>query len=328
MTSERSLGIASALLLLCACGGGVHDLSVSAPPLVVIHGHVDTASLIRQDPSAPLVGALVWATIPNIDPLCQKYQDAGLACPDLYGVFPGQIEASVPIAADGSFTISLSALPDASVSVGDDQTRIAYGTLVVAEDLDGDGQLTIFGVVSKGEGEGHFGGPVGGQQDNVVAASFYSLHASQQRLVFREGGFAENSNFYPAPGCDDPPQGFSFLSAPPYSPAGDGGCSHAPVSTVIEVHPLTADEALTFLCETIDGHQLLGEAQENPDPIDPSGKSGTVVCLGSDYLAIVETGPFCPTMWTYGLSGCADDPFCITPEWDHTAAKPSWWPCP
>src|SRR4051794_7833682 len=82
--SERRTRLALALLLAGCSRGTVHDLSVSSDPLVVLHGHVDTAALQRQHADAPLVAALVWAGVPRINPLCLKYAAAAIqpACPD------------------------------------------------------------------------------------------------------------------------------------------------------------------------------------------------------------------------------------------------------
>src|SRR5262245_43433968 len=72
MTSEaRLLPLLAALT--GACGGSVHDASVGSAPLLVIHGHVDRASLQRTKPEAPLLGALGWAALPAVSPLCLEF---------------------------------------------------------------------------------------------------------------------------------------------------------------------------------------------------------------------------------------------------------------
>ena len=333
MTSDRVRACACAMLLLCACGGGVHDLNTSAPPLLTINGHVDTSTLTRQNSAAPLIAALVWAAVPRIDPLCLAYQSNPQlqpACPDPFGVFPGEVETTVPVAADGSFTISLSELPAAAVSVGDTETRIAYGTLIIGEDLDGDGQLEIFGA---GVGKGGSVGPAnqGPLEDDIVAASFYTLKARQERLAFREGGFVENTNFYPAPGCTDPPQGFSLMSAPSYDSPGGGGCTFAAASDAVNVAAIAPADAQAFACRLAQSQRPLEDANTVDDPtqnLGPGGLGPQLVCLSHDDLAIVISGPQCPAMHAIALKGCADDPFCLNPEWDDTSNPPSWWPCP
>ena len=341
MTSDRSFGIVSALLLLCACGGGVHDLSVSAPPLLVIQGRTDLASLNRQNPDAGLVAALVWAGVPNIDPICLKYADdpvVDAGCPDPYGMFYGAVETSAPVGADGSFTLALNTLPAAAVSIGDTETRIAYGSLIIAEDDNGDGELSLLGVGGGGGGDGFGGGnkfAAGGPFDTIVAATFYSLHASQDRLAFREGGFVENSNFYPAPGCADPPQGFSFMSAPLYQASGGGTCSYEAASALVTVPALDAADAQALTCRPARQPVDLNRANDLNSGGDPNGPLGNLPpgsrasCLSHELLAVASTDPFgCPHLQGFALKGCAQDPFCTHPDWDDTANPPGWWPCP
>lgn len=331
MTSERRRLALVALLALAGCGKGVHDLSVSADPLLVIRGHVDPASLHRSDPNAPLLALLVWASVPRIDQLCLAYPNVAelqAACPDPYGVYFGEIEKSVPVAADGSFEIDLSNLPAARVSVGDTVTRIAYGSLVIAEDSNGDGQLSLprgGGGAPDGGGGTSFAAP-----DMVVAASFSSLRRAQERVVFREGGFVEGSNFYPAPGCPDPPPAFSVLDAPAYSDAGavPGTCTTTGFGAPIEVPALTTDEAIALECRTVQQGIGVREATDNRNPFRTGrGPAPQTVCLSHELLAVITPG-VCPTFSALALKGCRVDPFCTNPEWDDTAHPPSWWPCP
>ena len=204
--------------------------TISAPrahPLVVLHGHVEPTTLVRSHPGAALIGALVWAEVASVDPVCLEFDDARIepACPDPYGVFNGAVEASrrwTPPAA------STSAQPSADGERvrGRRRTRIAYGSLMAVEDVDGNGQPGLLALPRRRR---MFEAPTPQPSkvpDTIVAATFHSLRADQTRVVFREGGFDAVSYFYPLPGCAPPPSGFSILSAPPYAtrrrPA--GGC--------------------------------------------------------------------------------------------------------
>jgi hypothetical protein len=333
MTSDERHGrpVLLALALLAGCtSGGVHDLSVPSEPLLVIHGHVNLATIGRQNRGFPLIGALVWAGVARIAPLCLKYAAPQIraACKDPYGFFFGETERAAPVDADGNFDLVLPHLPAARVSVGDEVTRIAYGSLMVAEDLNGDGQLYL----------GPFGNrrgiPPGGDMpmpsasvpsgaDVVVAASFHTLRAEQHRVVFREGGFVEDSNFYPAPGCAPPPRGFSFEDAPAYTepPATPGPCGFRPPDVQLEVSPLAPAETTALQCRPApNGFRARRAMTSRPNPSTPP------ICLAPDVLAVIIPGT-CPALDSYLLKGCSDDPFCTAPEWDDTASPPDWWPC-
>jgi hypothetical protein len=327
--SELGRGVALALLLAGCSRGAVHDLSVSSDPLLVLHGHVDIAHLQRQHPDVPLVAALVWAGVPRINPLCLKYDAAAIqpACPDPYGFFYGDdIGFGAPVAADGSFALPQSALPKVSVSVGDEVTRIAYGTLLVVEDVNRDGQPTLLAAPGRRDGivAPVDAGPPLPEPDAIVAATFYSLHAEQQRVVFREGGFVEGSNFYPAPGCGTPPPGFSILHAPAYTgvPAAPGACSYSAAAATVEVPPLPPEAGAAFVCRVIPR----GFRYTEPVSNEPPAPGAATVCLAHEVLAVVSSG-ICPRLGAYLLKGCDDDPFCTTP-WDRTNPPPGWWPCP
>jgi hypothetical protein len=318
-------------VLVAGCGP-VHDAGFTADPLLVVHGHVDTAALVRTHPDAPLVGALVWASVPAVNPLCVRFpNDPNIrgACPDPNGVFLGEIEVTAPVAADGSFELVLFHLPALKDSVGDSVTRIAYGTLLVAEDVNGDGNLDLVQPPSRS-----FEGP--GMEltnpDLIVAASFSSLDAHQERLAFREGGFIppcmgtnlmppDCSYFYP-PDCE-PMSGFSILTDDP-----GGVCTDVVVdpTIVIEAAPLaSAADGLALNCRSIQGSDVTVRAPPG-DGDAPTGGLHHLVCVAPKVVAAVYTET-CSWLRAYALSGCAQDPLCTAPEWTTTTAPP-WWPPP
>jgi hypothetical protein len=335
MTSSRRAAAASVVALAAAgCGGSVHDLSAASDPLVVIHGHVDVAALERPNPSSALIAALIWAEVPALDPTCLAFSEPRIAaaCPDPYGVFNGEVGTWSPVGADGRFDLALLQLPAVRVSVGDAVTRIAYGSVVVLEDVDGNGQPTL---VAAAVGSDRFDAPAPqpSNPDTIVGASFYDLHANQTRVVFREGGWVPDSNFYPLPGCDAPVTGLSILTAPPYSDATPpaGGCVDTGTDATVEVTPLAAADGLAYLCRSAQ----IGVGLRSPGDRPPRGSTSGFICLSGtgappalpgSVLDVVYPG-VCPWLRSYALSGCSTDPSCTMPEWDVTASPPSWWPC-
>jgi hypothetical protein len=306
-------------LMLVACQDGVvHGLEVGSEPLLVLHGHVDLASLPRSHGNAPLLGALIWAAVPTVSSICLTFSAPEIrpACPDPYGVYLGDVEQSAPVSSEGDFDLAIAHLPRASVSVGDEVTRVAYGSMVVVEDVDGDGQIDL--------SDPDFSSPPDrGHRDQVVAATFHHLRAPQQRVIFREGGFREDSTFYPAPGCGAPPLGFSVGTFPPYTdaPAPPGSCSFGDAGQTITVPALATDDADALECRRLQHWQFVGEV--SPDDRPPRRAT---VCLGPDLLADIPEGR-CPFLRVDALVGCAEDPFCPHPDFDHRGHAPSWWPC-
>ena len=50
----------------------------------------------------------------------------------------------------------------------------------------------------------------------------------------------------------------------------------------------------------------------------------------SDVIELVvsgQTDDSCVGLTHYILKGCREGPDCGTPDWDHSLAPPSWWPC-
>ncbi len=314
----------AALLLVAGCGPGVHDLTVDSAPIAIIRGKVDFANLKRTDPDAPLVAALVWAGKAYLSPVCVKYAgDPKLkdACPDPYGVFIGVTEVDVPVdpSGDGTFEMKLARLPYARVSVGDAENRIAYGTLILAEDRNRDGHLTL--------GEEFAPPPLPGEDaptlDQIVAASFYNLNSPQQRLVFREGEFDAASYFYPVPECPTPPKGFSVLKTQGMGIA--GGCTIAGLEEPIELQSIV-DVDDRFGCRV--SYLGSGTISQHPPPDEQMGLPPNAVCIDAETL--MDPHPRagnCVDAGFFRLKGCWSNPYCEETEWDLTSEKPSWWPC-
>lgn len=313
MRSElRRLGLIAALLG-AACDRGVDDLTLTSLPLAYLHGHVDLASLPASTAGAKLRAALVWGAVPSFPVGCLEYgtnpslQDA---CPDRQGFYLGPVESEVELqpGGDGRFEIPIWRLPSAGVSVGSDEARIAWGSVVVAIDGDGDGVLRLDDKTSR----------FGPSRDKVVAASFVSTRPPHQRVGFREGGWNEASPFYPVPGCPAPPPGFSILSIGGEPPA----CSSARLEDdVVEAAVLTAEEAQALACRGLSQSIVSDPRNQGEAPW------GTQVCLDAQTVAAVESRGACASFVIMPLAGCYADLRCDEPDWDLRATPPSWWPC-
>jgi hypothetical protein len=338
-SSARRLIVAAAAAAaaLGGCGGGVHDLSVSSDPLLVVHGHVDVTTLQRSNAAAALMGTMIWADVPGVNPVCLELDDSRIkpACPDPHGmfqgVFTGAIETPVMVDADGNFDIALYHVPVARASIGDDVNRIAYGALVVFEDDDND---HLFSFVAPAGGRGdQINDPFpDNPPDTILGSTFSTLLADQQRLAFREGGFDQKSFFYPVaepdpagitfPDACVPMPGFSIMAASPYSPTPT--CSFPAIDTRMEVAPLSSSDGLALMCRSVQR----GATIQMPDERDSPGP-GAFCPAHADHpdreLMVVVLSRFCARLNVYALKGCGADPFCDTPEWDETSTPPTWW---
>jgi hypothetical protein len=332
-----ALAAAAAAASVIGCSGA-HDLGFTGGSLLVLKGHVDLTALQRPNPDpapqAALLGALVWAQPAAPDPVCIEFGTVppiASACPNPYGVFNGQLETFAPVDGNGDFSLTITHLPDPSVSVGDASTRIAYGSLMVVEDVDGDGQPTLLAAQGGGDGFDAPGAePPPSSIDRILAATFYDLNAPQVRVAFREGGFIDGcpndqiahtgcSYFYPLVGCE-PPSGFSIVTAPPYSDT-TGVCSTSGTADTIEIPTLAPSDGTAFLCRAV---QVSGGVRSPRNEAPRGGASP--VCVSPNIMAAMYHG-FCPWFRSYALKGCMQDPLCASPEWDQTASPPPWWPC-
>lgn len=331
MRSSRTFLVVLTLAAL-SCGRGVDDLSLESTPLGFVRGKVDLAAIEAESGGKPLRAALVWGAVPNYVLACVKYPlnaEIAPACPNPFGFVPGLVEAEVELAADGSFVIPLRRLPDVSLSVGDESARIAWGSVIVAADSDDNGSFNLL----TREGDDR---EVPKLADLALAASFFRLDEPQQRVAFREGGWDEESLFYPAKGCAAPPVGFSALTTPglkdfSLDPA-PGECTSASLdAATIEPVALPPGEAKGLACRSINRARvrqpgLVPPSEEENEQGGYHGLVGEQVCLDAETLAIVSEGD-CPTITVMPLSGCRQNLVCQEPDWDFTKQPPPWWPC-
>ncbi len=360
MASSRAVAFALALALAaCTGGGGVDDLSLPSMPLVHVRGHVDLSAVHAAAGGHPLNAALVWGAVAHDNQACLKYPsnaDLQKACPDPFGFVPGQVEVTAPVKQDGSFDLTLDHLPATGVSVGTDAARIAWGSVVVAADTDGNGTFDPLG------GNNSPRGSTALLADQVVAASFSTLRQPQRRVGFLEGTWDAPllGLFYPFLGCPKPAAGFSELATPGITLGVDakgnpilaplpGSCTDDPISRVVEATPLSIDEGKALVCRAMtnrtsiqqppadvgSGGKLGGDGGRGGGPPvgPPGGPSGTPaptpdkqVCLDPQTLAIIGAGD-CPSIMIFPLVGCHDDLTCQKPDWDLRKSPPTWWPC-
>ena len=352
--------------LVVASLAGCSDLSGfggAVPALVTVHVQTTGELASVRPPGSPdpkLRVALVWGAQWLPEPLCILPPDdatvtalIAAGCRDPFGFVPDRVAADAPLASDGTASIGLLDLPAADVMVGDVTARVAYGSLVVYDDRDGNATLTL-GLPSRlGGRQGPMEGDSGTQTlDVVYGASFVSMTEPDARLAFREGGFNQAAAFYPRSGCGDPLASFSIVSAggftaaaavaaqaqgqlPPEDPA---TCSEASPETPVavafrrpaQVHELACEERLT--------DSSVRYREPPADPPDLAVRTyacpkipdfGTGMANGRTELAISgRSDESCVGLSHYVLRGCRNDPLCALPAWDITATPPSWWPCP
>ncbi len=343
--------------------GGCGDLVGFAgepPALVTIEirttGDLAAVQLGSQAPVLQL--ALLWASPWRPEPLCGLPAESTAAatlivagCRDPLGFVPRRVAGNAPLDADGRAAIALFDLPGGDVAVGDRTSRIAYASLVVYDDRDGDGTLGLGRagqLPGAGDGDGDAGMP---PPDVVYAASFVSMTEPDTRLAFREGAFDADAAFYPRRGCEDPPRGYAYLSAGGFSldearaaqargelPLEDrAACRTAMIDAPVELAFRAPAQLRALACEeprSDSSTQYREPPAEAPDLTDRASACvalpdfGSGAARGRVQLAVSgRADDACVGLTHYVLRGCAADPLCPRPDWDLTAAPPAWWPC-
>ncbi len=349
--------------VLAGCGD-LAGFGGAVPPLATLQVEAtgDLAAVQVPNTANPsLRVALIWGAQWLTEPLCiLPPDDASVAaliaagCRDPFGFVPDRVAANAPLEPAGPTTLELFDLPGADVMVGDLTARVAYGSLVIYDDRDGDGTLSL-GQPHRLGGRDQQGPP---DQDFVptrdltYGASFISMTEADTRLAFREGGFNTSAAFYPRSGCGDPPPSFSIVTAggfsvadaiaaqlrgelPPEDPA---TCREAPADTLVsvpfrkpsEVHEVACEERRTD--SSIRYREPPIDAPDLTNRVSACAKVpdfGTGKANGMIQLAISgRSEDSCVGLTHYVLRGCRQDATCELPDWDITATPPSWWPCP
>ena len=361
--------------LVVAPTGCSKPVGLAAPvtPLANVHVQVtgDFTSVVRPDVAADaphLHVALMWGMQWLPEPFCllpPASSDVATVlaagCRDSFGFVPARVGADIEITPGIPATIQLVSLPAADVMVGDLSARVAYASLIVYDDRNGNRTLDVL-TPPRPHRRNQQPPPVpvedGGPpetRDIVYGASFISMTLPDRRVAFREGGFNPNVAFYPRAGCEGPPAGFSILSAGGFSPTDaivnalqgqlpaedPSTCAIASLDDTVVIPlqaPSTGLAELACTANDSGGTTFYIEA-----PAATPGLAGRAwACAAFPHLpgddAGVATGQqlvlasapseACQYVNHYTLRGCNNDPTCSPPGWDSTAAPPSWWPCP
>jgi hypothetical protein len=374
---------------LSLCAVGALGVGASCDKLEGLGGSVSPLATIQleatADPGIPgehLQFALVWGMQWLPEALCtglvpetgsaQAVIDAG--CRDPFGFVPQRVETNVPAMVGTPTTIELYDLPGADVLVGDITARVAYGSLVLYDDVNNNGNLDLARANRINAEGASAGSDTTGSDtptftpDIVIGASFISMTEPDTRLAYREGAFVESA-FYPRHDCSGPTPGFSIVGAggftaqsaiaatlagslPPENPAdcttgtladtvvavGSGAGSSSPLPPSVELAELactefTADSSVRYREPQTTSPDFTGRQLGCvPVPSLNIGGSGSAEGSGSAQIELIVTGnpatDSCVGLTHYVLKGCADDPNCASPDWDHSLAPPTWWPCP
>ena len=167
----------------------------------------------------PLRVALVWGQQWWPEPFCLLAQAApatlatdptqlgaveGVAqagCRDNFGFVPLQVGADVPLEASGTTAIPIISLPSAAEMVGDPAARVAYASLIIYQDGNGDGILDLAHPADqqqRGQSNSNSNDATN-SPDTVYGASFISMTQPDQRVAYREGSFDPSLPIYSNP---------------------------------------------------------------------------------------------------------------------------------
>jgi hypothetical protein len=352
---------ALALVFLVGCGR-LEGFGGAAPPLAMFNAQVtgDLRSVSMRD-NASLRLALVWGAQWQTEPFCilPPESDGAAAviaagCRDPFGFVPTRVAANTSVDLGQMTSLTLTDLPSAEVMVGDVTARIAYGSLVVYDDRDGDGTLLLARPhrTRSGGDEPDDEDPKD-SSDVVYGASFVTMTAPDQRVAFREGAFIETAAFYPRHACGVPPPQFSVLSAGGFSAA--DGLASALMGKLPSEDPATCVEASPDVAVVNIALQPSATVREvaclerrddssvryREPPHEAPDLTGRVTACAhlpsfeagdqSRLIQLVVSGRSadrCKGLTHYTLRGCRENVACPVPDWDYTATPPAWWPCP
>lgn len=373
----KRLAPLTAALALAACGKP-QGFGGPVPPLatfsVTFTG--DVAPLAPPAAVGPpsLRVAIVWGAQWLTEPFCVLPPDTTVTqppgfggpaaviaagCRDSFGFVPAPTGVAVtsPIDASGAATLTLEQLPATDLLVGGVTARVAYASLVVFDDRDNDQTLKLafpHRTASGGRRGGDMGGDVPDDSADVVyGASFVTMTAPDRRIAYREGAFLP-SFFYPRAGCDDPPPGFSIVSAGGFTAAAGVAATVAgqlpaetsctpptaspPDQTVVDIAAQAPADVDEVSCDeaSADGSIRYRE----PPASSPNFTGRVLACAhlptfdtGSQPSALIQlvvsgrATDRCKGLTHYTLRGCREDVNCTVPDWDFTATPPAWWPC-
>ena len=353
--------LALSLVALAACGN-VKGFSGPVPPLATYTVTPPAQAMPLHHPQVAVVWGMQWLP----EALCilppetmQAATVLAAGCRDPFGFVPLLAEPGVDVTPGEPNDVDFQTLPDSSVLVGQLTGRVGYGSIVFYDDLDDSNSLQLARPNRLGV---PMGGPMSEPQgvqlpDRVITATFASMTLPDTRLGYLEGTFDEAAAFYPRQGCGDPPDGFSVLAASGFS------SQTALVDALAGVLPPETDPTQCVeaapqdapITSFVSGYSDIDEVActENnadssvryrePDPTTPPDFTArTTACVhlpqfpgqGSgapQQIELIVSGrsdDSCEGLTHYVLKGCGEDPNCADPDWDHSLAPPTWWPCP
>jgi hypothetical protein len=360
-----TVGAALSVAAIVSGCGNLQGLGGPSTPLVsfniIVSGDIASVRPAGVDSERALHVALVWGEQWLTEPFCLPTQHPDSAngvvmngCRDPFGFVPARVGADVPVTIGVATMISLQDLPSADLMVGDITSRVAYASLVVYDDRDGDGTLTLalpHRLPSAGPGPPQM--DTNDSPDIVYGASFLTMTAPDQRIGYLEG-FYTPSAFYPRNGCDPaaPPSGFSVLSA--------GGFSAIDAYALFQQGMLPPEDPTTCAVSTAPPDQMINIPIQGPavaaeagcmertddsstryrqPPFDkaPDFTDRMQVCAPlpsfdrgdqPNLTQLVVTGRAtdrCVGLTHYTLRGCRNNVACPVPQWDYTANPPAWW---
>jgi hypothetical protein len=284
-------------------------------------------------------------------------------CRDPFAFTLANVAASAPLDPTGPTTISLQNLPAASLLVGTITARVAYASLVVFDDRDGNGTLDPASPHHTATGRFRGGGDfenkdVMDSPDVVYGASFVSMTQPDLRVAYREGDFMPSA-FYPRMGCMPPRPAFSVIGAGGFDPdkaIADALMNQLPMEkscfdpddpfTTVPIDAKAPAEVEEVSC---DQNTNDGSIRYRPPPdAEPDWTGRVRACVHlptfdtknqpSSLIQLVVSGRAtdrCKGLTHYALRGCRENVTCDVPDWDltggppgSTGGPPGWWTCP
>ncbi len=349
----------AALVVVLAGCGDLQGFGGATPPLARIHADVTGTPPADAD----LKLALIWGKQWLVEAICilpPETSDAAAVlaagCRDPFGFVPALVAAAEAVTPGAPTELDLFSLPGTDVLVGDLTARIAYGSLVVFDDRDHDGTLRL-GRPNRIDGGRDGGPPMGGDiptdvRDVILGASFVTMTAPDQRIAYREGVFSPVAAFYPRAGCGDPPPAFSVLAAGGFTaqaaidatlanmlPQEDPAtCAQSALADATLTVPIVDPAGVTELkCTERNTDSSVRYIEPDPTENAPDFTDRVTACVHlpsfgtpSDTIELLVSGraaDSCVGLTHYVLKGCREDPACGSPDWDHSSAPPTWWPC-
>ncbi|CAN5213507.1 hypothetical protein BH11MYX1_BH11MYX1_04590 [soil metagenome] len=329
------------------------------PPLVtfevVASGDLSSVRSPDETGTPNLRVALVWGRQWLIEPLCilpaENADAAALiaaGCRDPFGFVANRVAANAAITLGQPTSLELFDLPAADVMVGDLTARVAYASVILYDDKDNDGTLTL-GRPNRPVDAGRPDTTPVDTKDLAYGASFISMTAPDQRVAFREGAFIQSA-FYPRAGCSEPATAFSVLGAGGFSAADaiaatlagtlptedPTTCTNAaPAATRIEFGLQPAAAASELRCTERATDSSVRYREPDVDAPDMTNRVGACVHSPSfgapsetiEFVISGRSDDSCVGLTHYALRACTESPTCGSPDWDHSANPPPWWPC-